>query len=199
MPPTSPSNPTSSSPRLRRLPGGPHLSRPSASRDHEILCRGGPPLAADGAASPHPRASTVCVNVRACDALHRRRAKDTKTPLRGDTKIHENTPYFPLPHSPFPVPSFSCRRGLCRAVFVSRRRRAFVSVRQGAAPKARGKALSVRANLFADGRRGPSPGLRSNPPRSRNGFRGRGAAASPAPNISPSSSGVAPHFAILVS
>jgi len=57
-----------------------------ATRNHESLCRGGPPLAADGAAMAHLRASTVRATVRACDAVHRRRFQRTQKPRFAGTQ-----------------------------------------------------------------------------------------------------------------
>ena len=54
--------------------------------NHENLCRGGPPLAANGALLAHPRASTVRAPIRACDATHHRRFQRTQKPRFAGTQ-----------------------------------------------------------------------------------------------------------------
>ena len=60
--------------------------------NHKSLCRGGPPMAADGASRAHSRASTVRALIRACAALHRRRFQRTRKPRFAGTQKRRVAP-----------------------------------------------------------------------------------------------------------
>ena len=125
--------------------------------NHESLCRGGPPLAANGAATAHPRASTVRAPARVCDAMHRRRFQRTRKPRFAGTQNGASAPRL---HKGFtPLNNGHCVGTGVLWLFVSGRRPAFVS--RGVGCEASGKGPCVEAASLLGGLHArPLPGAK---------------------------------------
>ena len=148
--------------------------------NHESLCRGGPPMAADGASVAHPRASTVRATNRACDACIAAASKGHETPAsrghkNGALRRHKKA----APKASGGI-NFSTAQLFCvgRSPFCVPPEAGFVSGRQGAAPKARRNGPSRPCDLGRGRTERTIPGLRQQSAPRSTGFRGRAQAPS---------------------